>query len=724
MTHNLDSTILRLKPFVIGHARQNQVIARLVSEPRYLDLTMAELNVLERLATLDLSIDGYLKWHLAGRDGLSFYEAVQLLFRLQDAGFLADGTEGIVEKKLRDLQGQSEPDSTRFFKALSRSIAAIMNINLLEMDHIRVGRMFHQMGSLALRNEGMFFLAGLVAILVTRTPVTILECIRMFRLFLSQPESALIQFSIGMSAVSATVSLLQLSLLSALNARFIRSSVSVTFLSFVRFNVQDEDSLLFSKPTLIRYGASVLLAPWILGLVLWNVSSQTDFTYARMIALSCFAYGIGTACPLFHTQLIRIAESWTGTLDFLGWARNYLRRRLFSGLGAKDKDGRLFVPNQIADAGATILAAYGLLWLYTVSSVGLDTLIATVPSLIASMQVHGISARGIAATLAISALSLTLLIAVGTLLSIVGINLSPLWRWPLAQLSRVFHALRSKHSGGREVEKAFLREHPLFSDVPESQIAKTAEQARIQAFRRGECLVRQGDSGDTFYLLSQGTAHVVREEPSGKESLLAELGEGDSFGEIALVEKSPRNATVRATSHGKALVLSRGDFDMLFPQSSPIRLRLTSMLRQIKLMTEAPALSHFSPGQTRAFIRLAKVVDFRTGELIVTEGESSSSVFLIETGTAEVSREGQTLANVSRGELVGATGVLKGTRRSANVIAKTDVRCLKVERDDFLKLCLSNIHVALLVSAIADRQAAENLLKAGDFKTSDAQKAA
>lgn len=94
-----------------------------------------------------------------------------------------------------------------------------------------------------------------------------------------------------------------------------------------------------------------------------------------------------------------------------------------------------------------------------------------------------------------------------------------------------------------------------------------------EAFRRmsrvvvkaGDEVVRQGEPGDAFYIIESGRAEVWQtgiydDEPR----LVAELGEGQPFGEEALVLKGSRNATVRMVADGSLLVLGQEDFDELF----------------------------------------------------------------------------------------------------------------------------------------------------------------
>jgi MFS family permease len=100
-----------------------------------------------------------------------------------------------------------------------------------------------------------------------------------------------------------------------------------------------------------------------------------------------------------------------------------------------------------------------------------------------------------------------------------------------------------------------LSANPIFAPLPAStleQLADALEEVRAPA---ADEIVRQGDAGDRFYLIKDGTLDVVIDE-----KLVQSLGPGDSFGEIALLRDVPRTATVRARSDAVLYALDRRDF--------------------------------------------------------------------------------------------------------------------------------------------------------------------
>jgi NADH dehydrogenase len=101
---------------------------------------------------------------------------------------------------------------------------------------------------------------------------------------------------------------------------------------------------------------------------------------------------------------------------------------------------------------------------------------------------------------------------------------------------------------------------------------KTARSRTLnqEHFGPGETIFRQGDHGDRVYLIVKGEVEVVQ-EAGGRQSVIARLHAGDCFGEMALLQDAPRNATIRATSEVDVLSVYREDFQTLMAHLPGLR---------------------------------------------------------------------------------------------------------------------------------------------------------
>jgi formylglycine-generating enzyme required for sulfatase activity/CRP-like cAMP-binding protein len=100
-----------------------------------------------------------------------------------------------------------------------------------------------------------------------------------------------------------------------------------------------------------------------------------------------------------------------------------------------------------------------------------------------------------------------------------------------------------------------------FIKIPPSMIQNLLIKMETLPVKAGDVVIRQGDSGDYFYTLHEGRCAVTRHDsPAGEDQLLAELRDGDSFGEDALVSDAKRNATVTMLTDGLLMRLAKKDF--------------------------------------------------------------------------------------------------------------------------------------------------------------------
>jgi putative ABC transport system ATP-binding protein len=112
----------------------------------------------------------------------------------------------------------------------------------------------------------------------------------------------------------------------------------------------------------------------------------------------------------------------------------------------------------------------------------------------------------------------------------------------------------------------FLRPIELFKTLTPRQLTDVAEKMSKRHYAAGETIIRKGDSGEEFFLISDGEVEVIRADHE-----VARLGPGDFFGEVALISGQPRNATVVAQNTVDTYVLGKADFDVALATSQTFR---------------------------------------------------------------------------------------------------------------------------------------------------------
>jgi CRP/FNR family transcriptional regulator, cyclic AMP receptor protein len=100
---------------------------------------------------------------------------------------------------------------------------------------------------------------------------------------------------------------------------------------------------------------------------------------------------------------------------------------------------------------------------------------------------------------------------------------------------------------------------PLFADLAERDLEQLAQVAVPRTYEAGEAVFREGDSGDTCYVIREGAVRVTRRHSDGRVITLAELRPGDIFGELAMFGGETRSASVEALEHTRGIAILAGD---------------------------------------------------------------------------------------------------------------------------------------------------------------------
>jgi len=154
-----------------------------------------------------------------------------------------------------------------------------------------------------------------------------------------------------------------------------------------------------------------------------------------------------------------------------------------------------------------------------------------------------------------------------------------------------------------------LRNVPIFTDLTDSDLTKIASKMVPRVYEKGQMILLEESTGETFFIITQGAVKVTRLSADGREVILAILGESDFFGEMSLLDGEGRSANIVANEDAKVLTLSRNDFlDCLesYPKIAIALLEeLATRLRKSDQQIESLSLSDSEHRIGIALIRLA-----------------------------------------------------------------------------------------------------------------------
>lgn len=114
----------------------------------------------------------------------------------------------------------------------------------------------------------------------------------------------------------------------------------------------------------------------------------------------------------------------------------------------------------------------------------------------------------------------------------------------------------------------------LFGELSEREYLKIIDLMEVRTFQPGEIVVREGSPGDSMFIICDGDVSVVTKDKTGKEIPLADLTEGDFFGEVSLLTGKPRTATIYATTYTEVLELKRTSLPEIETSCPQIRQKL------------------------------------------------------------------------------------------------------------------------------------------------------
>ncbi len=234
---------------------------------------------------------------------------------------------------------------------------------------------------------------------------------------------------------------------------------------------------------------------------------------------------------------------------------------------------------------------------------------------------------------------------------------------------------------------------PLLRELDGEAFAQLARIGPQLQFGPEQPIVRQGDPGATMYVVLAGRTVVYVSRPNGERIYLASMMAGDFFGENSFFTGVPRSATVEAVEPTVLLEIDRALYERVMegnPRASSILLEFYKDRVADSLLATSPTFGLLTAPQRRWLLGRLSLCAFAEGQPVMREGDPSDEIFIIKDGSARVYRgpesSRQMLREVGAGTIIGETGAVTGTRRTATVVAGARCEALRLPRADFLSV--------------------------------------
>jgi CRP-like cAMP-binding protein len=234
---------------------------------------------------------------------------------------------------------------------------------------------------------------------------------------------------------------------------------------------------------------------------------------------------------------------------------------------------------------------------------------------------------------------------------------------------------------------------PLFSLLAPETFMDVIRLVQLRRTADGTFIIREGEIGESFFVIARGTVRVTQHDVLGKERELATLGDGSVFGEMALISNSPRTATVTAAGPIDLLEFNRETLTAASEQLIDIATALDRFTRDRlvqNILATNPLFRPFDRAQRLELLRRFSAHEVTPGTVIVREGMEGKGLYLILTGEVDVTKvdgkEKVLLATLRAGECFGEISLVKRSPTTATVTSARHTTVLFLPRDAFLKL--------------------------------------
>lgn len=232
---------------------------------------------------------------------------------------------------------------------------------------------------------------------------------------------------------------------------------------------------------------------------------------------------------------------------------------------------------------------------------------------------------------------------------------------------------------------AALHPIPLLSGLSEDAFRRVLSTLVVRRMADGQLVIREGEPGQSFFLVATGQVRVFDIDGLGRERDLASLGENAVFGEMALLSNQPRSASVGVVAEADLIELTRESLGSLADELEQVATALHNFTRErllSNLMARSPLFKPFTKVQQRDLLRRFTEHDVVAGTDIIHENDAGRGLFVVLSGELEVFKgENTPLANLRTGEVFGEMALIRRGETSASVRAVTPATVLFLAKE-------------------------------------------
>jgi len=224
-----------------------------------------------------------------------------------------------------------------------------------------------------------------------------------------------------------------------------------------------------------------------------------------------------------------------------------------------------------------------------------------------------------------------------------------------------------------------IEKNVLFSHLDENERSDIFDAMFPVQSIAGEFIIKQGDDGDNFYIIDQGEVDIYV-----NKNLVSTIGEGASFGELALIYGTPRAADVRARTQLKLWAIDRDSYRRILMGSTQKKRKMYE-----EFLSKVSILESLDEWERLTVADALEPVIFEPQQEVVVQGQPGNDFFIIVEGTAAVLQKSSESDEYTQVGMLGASdyfgeiALLLDRPRAATVVARSVLKCVKLDRPRF-----------------------------------------
>jgi CRP-like cAMP-binding protein len=265
-----------------------------------------------------------------------------------------------------------------------------------------------------------------------------------------------------------------------------------------------------------------------------------------------------------------------------------------------------------------------------------------------------------------------------------------------SKATQIIHAAKRDYDEAAGSEILLTAPLPLFSAMPKEALRDLVGAFEMITVPAGHCVIEEGEEGSEAYIVARGELEVLRRssDDDGKPPImLARLVSGALFGEMALLSRAPRAASVVATRPSILLVAKREALEAVAEGRPEVAVELAAHCRRrmvANLGRTSPVLVAVPPQERTMLVERFETRIYEKGEKLVTQGQEATGLHLVASGQVAVVThdrdESVVLASLSPGETIGEVALVLRRKANADVIAVHPTVTLFLPREEFISL--------------------------------------